>query len=35
MAVLQELTDRDFFGGGVGADLSKFGNFGGSAVNEF
>jgi hypothetical protein len=35
MAVLQALTDKDFFGAGVGVNLSKFDNFGGSAVNKF
>lgn len=34
MAVLQALRDKDFFGAGVGVDLSNFDNFGGSAVNE-
>jgi hypothetical protein len=35
MAVLQQFTSKDFFGAGVGVDLSKFDNFGGSAVNKF
>jgi hypothetical protein len=35
MTVFQSLTARDFLGQGVGANLSKFDNFGGSAVNEF
>lgn len=35
MAVLQAFTNKYFFGAGVGANLSKFDNFGGSAVNEF
>lgn len=35
MAVLQALTDRDFFGAGIVVNLSKFDNFCGSAVNEF
>jgi len=34
MAVLQALAGRDFFGVGVGANLSNFDNFGGSAINE-
>jgi hypothetical protein len=34
MAVLQALAGKDFFGAGVGVDLSKFDNFGDSAVNE-